>query len=200
MEALSNQVEMKYALHLPLGYPCIPAQALCKFQQGLTMDGERQESFQRLLDRPTEFGLMKMQDGEASDTLQVIEVICAGKRMERVFEAMYQVLETLALTSPDWLRQLTLPHWYQHYSRKSARQLWLEPEEGWKAMLVQTAIDIEYLLGVIDRSDQAEIKLLDEVQELRKVLNEQFEMSFNEQTCTREVQWRQAPHPSCCWS
>jgi IS5 family transposase len=194
LEALPNRMGMKYALHLPLSYLRITAQALCEFRQWLPMDGERKESFQRLLEQLTEFRLMNMQDAVTSDTLQVIEGICAGNRMERVFEAMYRVLVILTLTSPDWLRQLTLSHWYQRCSGKTAKQLWPEPEEGWKAMLVQTAIDIEYLLGV------QEIILLEEVQELRKVLNEQFEISLNEQTCTRDVHWRQVPHPSCCWS
>ncbi len=197
VEAVRRRVDLKYALHLPMSYPTFEPSTLCEFRKGLMADPSRQQSFQGLLDRLAEFGLLKKTPERPLSALQVLDEVCTGNRLEMVLEAMFQALETLAATNPEWLRQVTLPHWYERYSRRTAMHFWPNTKGLWKVSALESGRDIQYLLGEIDKSHLSTLVSLREVKLLRQAWEEQFDVTINDVSHTREVHWRPSRCASC---
>jgi transposase len=197
VEAIRSRADLKYALHLPVNYPGFDPLALCEFHQRLYTDPSSRLTYQELVDRLTEFGLLKAKEGQTLLVLHMLEAICTSTRRQRVVEAMYQALEALTITNTEWLRQITLPHWYERYSRRKRITFWLNGKGEWITMTQKIGTDIQYLLGEIDRSHQPAITSLREVQLLRKVCEEHFEVSNIQTTHVRPIQWRHTGCASC---
>jgi len=197
VEAVRNRVDLKYALHLPINYPSFDPQALCEFHQRLYVDPSSRLTYQVLIGRLTEFDLLKSMQEQTLLALQVLETVCTSTRIERLVEAMYRVLEALTITNAGWLRQVALPHWYERYSRRRRISFWPNGKGEWKAMTLEIGADIQYLLGEIERSHQPAIESLREVQLLRQMWEEQFEVSTDEASPTRIVRWRLTGCTSC---
>ena len=192
VEAIRSRLDLKYALHLPMNYPNLSPEILREFRQHLYSDSVRQIFFQTLLERLRELGLLRSATDQTPDVKSVLDEICFSSRLEKVLESMYEALESLALSHPDWLRHLALPHWYQRYSRKTQKPLWPGRNPEWMELSLQIASDIKYLLGEIDRSSLKQITSLPQVQELRRVWQEHFEVSYDEASLNSRVHWK--PH------
>ena len=174
VEALRNRVDLKYALHLPLNYPSFDPNALCEFRRQLFADAAYQEIFQTLLDRTAEFGLFKTIQGQPVSARQVLVAVCTVTRFEEVVEGMHQALEALAVTNPEWLRQVTLPYWYDRYNRRTPTSILHNFDKKWKAKVLEIGSDIQYLLGEIDNAQQRSLASLPAVKCLRQIWEEQF--------------------------
>jgi hypothetical protein len=196
VEAFRNRVDLKYALHLPLNYPSFTPQALCETRRLFFTNPPSQEMFQTLLDRLAAFGLLKKSEAHPVEITRVLEAICTGSRLEIIVEAMYQVLEALAATNPDWLRQVTLPLWYERYSRRTRIACWPNSHGYWKAIAINIGLDMHYLLGKVQQSGLTAISELEEVDNLRQILEENFILTTEKPTQANRVQWR----PACCAS
>ena len=196
VEAFRNRVDLKYALHLPLNYPSFTPQALCETRRLFLTNPPSQEMFQALLDRLAAFGLLKESEAHPVETNRVLEAICTGSRLENIVEAMYQVLEALAAANPDWLRQVTLPLWYERYSRRTRIMCWPNSHGYWKAIALNIGMDMHYLLGKVQQSGLSAISELEEVQNLGRILEEHFIFSMDKPNYANRVQWR----PACCAS
>lgn len=197
VEAIRNRVDLKYALHFPLNYLGIDPMALCEFHQRLYADPSSRHSYQELVDRLIEFGLLKTEERQTLLVLHMLEAICTGTRRQRVVEAMYQALEALTFTNPEWLRQIALPHWYERYSRRKRMTFWPNGKGEWLTMTHEIGADIQYLLGEIDRSHQPAITSLREVQILRQACEEHFEVSIVQATHVRLIHWKHIGCASC---
>jgi len=197
VEAIRRRVDLKYALHLPMNYPSFDPGALCEFRKGLMADPSRQQSFQGLLDRLAEFGLLKKTQERPLSAQQVLDEVCTGNRLEMVVEAMFQALEALAATNSEWLRQVTLPHWYQRYSRRTQMHFWPNTKGLWKELVLEIGRDIQYLLGEIDKSQLPALTSRREVQALRQAWEEQFDETINDVSLANEVHWRPTLCASC---
>ena len=196
-EAVRRRVDLKYALHLPMNYPRFDPGVLCEFRKEILADSSRQQTFQGLLDRLADFGLLKMTQEQPLLAVQVLDKVCVSNRLEMVVEAMFQALETLAATNSEWLRQVTLPHWYERYSRRIQRYFWPNNKGKWEASALEIGRDIQYLLGEIDKSHLSTLNSLREVHLLRQAWEEQFEVTTNDVSHTREVHWRPTWCASC---
>jgi len=197
VEAVRNRADLKYALHLPVNYPGFDSLALCEFHQRLFADPSNRLAYQELVDRLTEFGLLKTEKGQFLPVIQMLEAVCTGTRRQRVVEAMYQALEALTFTDSEWLRQTALPHWYVRYSRRKRMTFWPNGKGEWLTMTHEIGADIHYLLGEIDRSHQPKIASLREVQLLRGAFEEHFEVSTVQATNVHLIHWRRAGCASC---
>lgn len=197
VEAIRSRADLKYALHLPVNYPGFDPMALCEFHQRLYADPSNQLIYQELVDRLTVFGLLMIKEGQTLPVLHMLEAICTSTRRQKVVEAMYQALEVLTLTDPEWLRQIALPHWYERYSRRKRITFWPNGKGEWLTMTHEIGADINYLLGEIDRSHQPAITSLREIQLLRQACEEHFEVSTVQATHVRVIHWRRTGCASC---
>jgi hypothetical protein len=195
--ALRNRVELKYALHLPMNYPNIDPISLCEFRRQLFANPEYQQIFQTLLDRTGEFGLFKKIHDQPVLVEPALLAVCTATRFEEVEEAMHQALEILAVSNPEWLRQVTLPFWYDRYSRQNQNPSYRSSEGRWNIKVLEIAADIQYLLDQIEQAHSPALASLPEVKELRRVWGEQFVSRTNVTAHTQDVQWRFTQCASC---
>jgi hypothetical protein len=174
IEAVRTRVDAKYALHLPMNSPSHDPHDLCEFRKQLFADPPSQQILQNLLVRLVEFGLLKPAPDRPVDVDQLLITVCTLNRLDEVIDAIYQGLEALAVTDPEWLRQITLPHWYERYTPKRRLPLVLFSDDTWKTRSLRMAADIQYLLGEIDKSNNPDLTSLQEIQEIRRIWEEQF--------------------------
>ena len=197
VEALRSRLDLKYALHLPVNYHRFESNALCEFRRQLFSDAAFQQIFQNLLDRTAEFGLLKTIRNQPVSTQQVLDAVCTVTRFDEVVEAMHQALEALAVTNPEWLRQVTLPYWYDRYSRRMQMPSFQNSEGKWQKKALQVGADIQYLLGEIDKTNDSRLSSLQEISGLRQIWGEQYAICVDAITQSREMQWRLTRCASC---
>lgn len=188
LEALRSRVDLRYALHLPLNSPSLNPQELCEFRQQLLSDPARLSVFQKLLDRLTEFGLFTPANAPANAT-QLLTTVCTINRFEDVVDAMYRVLETLALVDPDWLRRIAKPYWYDRYNRRRKFLTIPISDPKWNVRVLHIGADIRYLLGQIDQSNHPHLASLEEIKEIRKIWNEQYMLLSKESDHRSSIEW-----------
>lgn len=197
IEALRNRVELKYALHLPLNYPGLDPDTLCEFRRQLYSHSSCQSAFQGLIDRITGIGLFKGIKEQPVRVDQVLLSVCTLTRFEEVVTAMNQALEAVAITNPEWLRQVALPYWYDRYNRKQRGSVTRDLDKKWKSKVVEIAADIQYLLGEIQRTQQPALASLPEIKNLAKIWDEQFVICQDDSSQSPHFEWRLTRCATC---
>jgi len=189
VEAVRNRVDLKYALHLPINFPRFDPNLLCEFRRQQFTDPCSAEIFQSLLERLVGFGLLKPAGEQPLTAQQVLVSVCTVHRFDEVVEAMYQALETLAVTDPEWLRRTALPYWYDRYNRSARLSSMPFSENRWNARVLQIGADIQYLLGEIDQANNPGLKHLREIQALRHIWIEQFRITPGGIYTNQRIEW-----------
>jgi hypothetical protein len=87
---------------------------------------------------------------------------------------MHQALETLAIMHPEWLRQITLPTWYDRYNRGSRKTVISFSDPKWNTRTIEIIKDIQYLLEAIDRLPDPTMGELPEIKRIRQIMGKQF--------------------------
>ncbi len=105
--------DWKYALHLPVAYPGFNYRRLCEFRRLVQQQPIARLTLQHVLDRLS--ALTSDLAKPAAD--EVLRAVCAVSCLERLIEAVHVVLEAVAVASPEWLRMIARPHWYERYDR-----------------------------------------------------------------------------------
>ena len=176
-DALRERVDWKYALHLPLHYPFQEASSFCEFRKWLLADRARVQKFQTLLTRLSEVTDIASTQRLCLEADRVIASVCRTSRLAVIWDTMSQCLEALAIKRHDWLRVNSLPHWYERYGLGS-RNLNLRAESLEQEAFAQgVGADGFYLLKMISSEDTPELTDLPEVQALRQVWSEQYELT-----------------------
>ncbi len=197
VEAVRSRENMKYALHLPMDYPSLDPRALCKFRQQLFHDPSDLHTFQTLVDKLAEFGLLNRKQENALLACVLLEKICTSTRIEKLVETMDRALENLAIYHADWLRTVALPLWYERYSRRSKLPYWPNGKGEWKTRTLEIGSDMQYLLKEVEKAHQPEIEFRREVRNLSQILEEQFVITSDEVSQAQEIHWREAGCASC---
>ena len=112
-EALRERLDWKHALHLPLQDPGLESGLLCELRKWLLVEPSGMQALGVILSRTKVTG-----SGEESPELQtdaLIRRVCLISRLNKIWCAIRDVLEVLALQQPDWLRRIILPTWYIRY-------------------------------------------------------------------------------------
>jgi len=174
-DAVRTRLDWKYALHLPLHHPGIDASALSEFRQRLRLNRAGQAVFQRMLTRLAELGLWGNGDKRQSDVLDVLTAIDDLSRVEVMAEAIRLALEAIASRQPEWLRTISLPHWYERYGHPSPRQHLPSSRQELDALAQAMGADISYLLEATRKADIPDVARLAEVQALQQIWHQQFE-------------------------
>jgi len=189
-EAVRTRTDWKYALHMPLDGPAFDYQVLCEFRKQTLHDPAAWRAFQQMLDRLAEIGLLRNVDNQTIEATGILTAVCLASRLERLAEAMRMTLEILATRKPEWLRRVTLPHWYERYNRVLATCLL--PRTGKEQQDLAQAIgaDALYLLEAIGDVNTG-LALTPEVQGLWQEWRQQFDQSAH------DAQWR-SPFCAVC--
>ncbi|MBI5951156.1 MAG: transposase [Chloroflexi bacterium] len=180
VEAVRTRLDWKFALHLPVYPPTLPESALCLFRQQTLQDQQFQREFQRLIDNFVTFNPPLNDTFVGFMNLELVSHICTTNRAYWIQATMSQMLEVLAVRFPDWLRKVTLPHWYGRYNfLMSAFEMGKWPDQH-ELSMEEIAADIDHLLDEIHRSSPPGISELKEVKALESVWNQQIKMQLTD--------------------
>ena len=188
-DALRQRVDWKYALHLPLNHSGFQAATFCEFRKWLLVDRTSEHHLQTLLSRLSEVVLSTNRQSLNLDADQIVARVCMFSRLERIWEAFSLAVEALAIKRPDRLRAISLPHWYERYSRQR-NNLNLRAEPSEQERLAQSiGADGFYLLEAIANIDG--LADLPEVSTLSQVWQDQYELVEG------KVLWRNEACANC---
>jgi hypothetical protein len=90
---------------------------------------------------------------------------------------MHQALEILAVRFPQWLRKISLPHWYGRYNPTLPRLDVAILLGQQRFFMEEIASDIHHLLEKVDQSGSREICELHEVKVLHRVWSQMFPLT-----------------------
>ncbi len=181
------RIDWKYALHLPMFHPGLQAQMLCDFRLKLYASENNRSYFQQIINNMRKLDLWKNETQIYAE--QVSKAVCTFNRLESVRDKMAAALEIIALKEPGWLRDSILSHWYSRYTRTAPQRM---GDEG-NALSVANAIgkDILYLLTLVNSTGLESLASLREVEALRRVLHEQYELTSSGTSESPELRWRE---------
>jgi transposase len=175
-EAVRGRIDWKYLLALDLADAGFDHSVLCEFRARLLRHRASERLLGRVLDAAREGGLLKARGRQRTDSTHVLAAIRTLNRLELVAETLRAALNAIATATPDWLRTLSPPDWFERYGRRveDARL----PETGPKrdAYVAQVGRDGFCLLDALDGSGAPEgLRDLPEVGVLRRVWTRHFE-------------------------
>ena len=168
-DALRTRIDWKFALHLPLLPRTLEEIVLCQFRVRMLNHAIEQHAYQMLLDGLIRSVPMLTSQLQLPGSLEIVERVCSVNRLNQVHQAMNQVLEALATRFPQWLRAVTLPHWYGRYNPSRARfdESVLPGQQ--QSFIKEIGSDIQHLLERVHQSGSREIGELYEIRQLEQV-------------------------------
>jgi transposase len=181
------RIDWKYALHLPMVHPGIKAHWLCDFRLNLYTSAENRTRLQQMINNMRKMDLWK--DDMQIEAEQVVESICTLNRIISVRDRMAAALEVIAIHEPEWLRGSILAHWYSRYSHRSSQPPLNSNNPA--AVAAATGKDILYLLTLLESSEAAYLASLPEIEALRRVLHEQYELTHLGRAKVPMLLWRE---------
>lgn len=189
VEALPRRVDILYALHLPEQYPPINPLTLCEFRQHMLSDSTDLNSFQVLLDRLNILGMFCTQLLKKVEAVEVLKTLVIGGYLEQVVETFYDVLARIVVENPEWLRKITLPHWYERYNRKNPLAIWPEVNGDWRVVPQDFGRDIQYLLDEIVKSPTGMITISPQILKLKRTWEVLSEVTIKDGLNKSESHW-----------
>ena len=177
-ETVRNRMDWKYALHLPINNPVFSSQALCNFRQILLFNPEGLIIFQEVINRLGKIGYVGSSEVDCQTSSQLLKKVCDFSRIEQISRGINQTIEALAAYDPDWLRKITLPHWYERYNQKPQKSSNVNVSNNLDFLIHAYRDDILHLLNSINNGDMPQLISIPEIQRLRQLFQEQFPKSF----------------------
>ena len=198
VEAVRARVDLKYALHLPMNNPSLDPAALCTFRKQLFTDPASHQLFQSLLERLADFGLFTLAEDQPMVTAdQLLVRVCTINRFDEIVETMHRALEAVAVSDPEWLRQITIPYWYDRYNQKRRLPSIRFTDPKWIARVLQIGADIRYLIAEINKYSNPGLSSLPEIKEIRKIFAEQFITNSLGSDNQQQIHWGGEKCASC---
>jgi transposase len=174
VDAIRTRIDWKFALHLSLIPATFYEGTLCKFRQRMLIDPASQSEFQKFVDRLITFVPSFQKNFHNLKSLEVVATVCSLNRLSHAQQAMNQTLEILAVKFPDWLRKITLPHWYGRYSPATSRLDVAILLGQQRFLMEEIGTDIHHLLEKIQQSGLQDLAEIYEVKTLDQVWLQQF--------------------------
>jgi len=182
-EAVRNRPEVRYALRLPLRHPNVPVSSLCQYRQLLYGNLDTFETFEKISNR-----VAKMFGQELRFVIDndwgVSESVCLRNRTNTIISSMLGVLEALAATYPDWMRELVPTYWYDRYHRSATKFVRMRLDKSTLEMILAIGKDMKYILQLAEQEQN--IADLPEVQFLEEVFHENYQVAPGE----TKIQWK----------
>jgi transposase len=151
--AVRRRIDWKYVLRLELTDPGFDASVLSGFRSRLLAGSAEALLFDRLLTWCRDRQLVKARGRQRTDSTHILAAVRALNRIEVVGEAMRQVLNTLAVVAPEWLRGVSPSDWRGRYARRAEDDRLPTTQAARAALTLTIGHDGWRLLAAIDHAD-----------------------------------------------
>lgn len=186
-DAVRSRIDWKYLLGLALEDPGFDFSVLSEFRDRLIAGEMEQQLLDLLLERFRDRGLLKARGKQRSDSTHVQAAIRNLNRLELVGETMRHALNTLAVSSPTWLKAHVPPEWYERYGLRFEQSRLPKTEIQREKLALQIGQDGQQLMLWAYAPEAPEMVQKDPAMEtLRRVWVQQFYIQ------DEEVFWRQS--------
>jgi hypothetical protein len=167
-QAVQLRMDLRYALHLATPSPRLDPHSLCSFRRWILTDAQCRCLFEEIF-RIVYPEISSTAMKEEPNIEDVLNSICENVVRASLIDAMLHSMEALSAKHFNWLRRITLPHWYQRYnssvsvgrSELFVRKQELAREDVWG--------DIQHLLYEVQESNSPDIMELREIQDLKQI-------------------------------
>jgi transposase len=175
--AVGTRIDWKFALHLSLLPKPLDEKVPCLFRQEILRNPVGQYEYQILIDRLVRYAPSLNDRFQHLRSLELVALVCSVNRLNQVHQSMNRALEVLAARFPQWLRTITLPHWYGRYNPAIDRFHGTILPGGHPFLLEEIEADIQHLLDKVHQSGSREISELHEVKSLEQIWLQQLSAS-----------------------
>lgn len=183
-EAVRNRMDWKYALHLPINGPVFTSQELCNFRQLLLFNLEGFNVFQEVINCLGKIGYVGSSEVDCQTSGQLLKKVCDISRIEQISRAINQTIEALAVYDPEWLRKITLPHWYERYNQKPEKSSNVNISNNLVFLIHAYRDDILHILNSIEDEDRLQLKSIPEIRRLHLLFQQQYDIKGD------QIVWR----------
>lgn len=130
--------------------------------------------------------LLKARAKQRTDSTHVLAAIRVLNRLEMIVETMRAALNQIATIAPDWLAQVSIPEWFERYSRRGEQSRLPTGTNAREAFAARVGEDGFRLLKLLAEHQPALLKL-EKIETLRKV----WQQHYTRDEAGDEVRWRQ---------
>lgn len=151
-DAVHSRIDWKYALGLELADPGFHFSVLTEFRARLLGGHAEYLLLDRMLEHFKARGLIKPRGRQRTDSTHVLGAVRDLHLLELVTEIMRATLNELATISPEWLRSVAEPAWFERYAKRA--EDWRLPggsKQARAAYAQQVGTDGFALLDAIER-------------------------------------------------
>lgn len=173
-DALSNRIDWKYALHLPLNYSGWDAYFFCDFRQWLLKKQSRQQAMEKLISRLSQMSPAMGKSIFSLNTVQALTNICLLSRLEVVYQSVKRAIEALNSHGPLLLQEIILSNWYARFSEFERSMKLGADNSDLESFARLIGIDAFHLLDVISASGIPGLANLPETKTLVQVMRNQY--------------------------
>jgi transposase len=184
-DAVRSRIDWKYVLGLELTDAGFDYSVLSGFRERLTSGGKQALLLDRMLELFKEKKLLKARTKQRTDSTHVLAAIRVLNRLEMVIETMRAALNQVATTAPDWLAQVSIPEWFERYSRRAEQSRLPTGTKAREAFAARVGEDGFRLLKLLGEAQSALLKL-EKIETLRKV----WQQHYTRNEAGDEVRWR----------
>jgi transposase len=169
-DAVRARIDWKYALGLKLTDRGFHFSVLTEFRARLIAGGGEQRLLDRMLARFKARGLVKARGKQRTDSTHVLAAVHDLHLLELVAETLRAALDDLAAVSPDWLRGIAQPVWFERYGRRVEDYRLPKAQAEREALALAIGADGFALLDALDASEaQPDLRAVPMVKTLRDV-------------------------------
>ena len=167
-EAVRSRIDWKYALGLELTDPGFHFSVLAEFGARLVDGQSKHLLLDTMLERFQQRGLLKARGKQRTDSTYVLAAVRDLHLLELVAETLRATLDDLAAVTPEWLRGIAQPVWFERYAHRAEDYRLPKSHEKREALAI--GADGFLLLDALDgASAPAAAREVPMVETLRKV-------------------------------
>jgi transposase len=174
-DAVRARIDWKYLLGLELTDAGFDDSVLCEFRSRLIAGSGEGLLLDKLLDRCQTMGLLKAGGRQRTDSTHVLARVRATTRLECAIEALRHALNSLAIATPDWLRDHSPSVWLDRYGPRPDESRLPSAQGDRQAFACQVGEDGHALLAAAyGPGSPAWLAEVPAVETLRRVWLQQF--------------------------
>jgi len=172
-EAVRMRIDYKYALRQELTWPGFHYSDLCNFRKRLMAHGQEFAVFEQLLKYLVEKGYVKRKGKQRTDATHLLADVARLSRLETVWETLRLALNALQKADEAWTEHHLPEPFLETYETR--RQDYRIGKDKRDQLMLQAGRDGFWLLRQVETFGTADLQALEEIELLRRVLDEQFE-------------------------
>ena len=184
-EAVRSRIDWKYALGLELTDAGFDYSVLSGFSERLAIGKKQTLLLESMLELFREKKLLKARGKQRTDSMRILAAVRVLNRLEMVIETMRAALNQIASVAPDWLAQISIPEWFERYSRRAKQSRLPTGTKAREAFAARVGEDGFHLLKLLAEQQSALLKL-EKIETLRKV----WQQHYTRDEAGDEVRWR----------